>query len=227
MTSAARAGVERPAAIVFDCDGTLVDTEPVAAAMWREVLGRRGYEVTDADLRAVTGRARWHTHAYFAERVFGLPSADDLRPELRAEFYATLERVWAPFDDAVECLHRAVDLGVPVAVCTSSSSSHLAWVLPRLGVADLVEVTVSADDVDAHKPHPRPYLRAAELLGVAAATCTAVEDSPAGIASAKAAGMRVIAVRRTGESGRHVGEGDLDAADLVVDRLEPEHLGLA
>ena len=77
--------------MIFDCDGTLVDSEPLAGEAWRRTLTPYGYTLTDADLEAVTGTTFQHTHAYLAERV-EIPRAEVLWPELRAELFALLRR---------------------------------------------------------------------------------------------------------------------------------------
>ena len=89
--------------MIFDCDGTLVDSEPLAGEAWRRTLTPYGYALTDGDLAAVTGTTFQHTHAYLAERV-EIPRAEVLWPELRAELFALLRQQLKPFDDAVQAL---------------------------------------------------------------------------------------------------------------------------
>lgn len=210
------AGVSRaglPDGVVFDCDGTLVDTEPLSERAWREVLGRRGYRPTGDDFDAVLGRPATHSFAYFGAQV-GLGEVEALRREYRAVFDACLDEDLRVFPDAVatvEALHAA---GVPVAVASSSSRRHVLRSIAACGLADVVVATFGADDVDDHKPHPQPYLAAAGALGVDPARCSAVEDSQVGIASASAAGMFTVAVRRG-----YVSDDDLAGADRIVDEL--------
>lgn len=101
-------------------------------------------------------------------------------------------------------------------MCTSSSRRHLDRVF-ALGVGDLFDVSVAAEDTDRHKPEPAPYLEAARRLGVPAAACTAIEDSPVGVAAAVAAGMRTIAVVRNS-----IDPAMLADAAAVVDRVTIE-----
>lgn len=194
----------RPAAVVFDCDGTLVDTEPISDASWHEVLGAMGHEVTDDDLAAVLGRPWPHVYDYWAGRL-DVPSSDELRQLVRTSFVRIFDEQVRLFDDAVEVARELKSIGIPLAVCTSSSRRHLDRVF-ALGVGDLFDVSVAAEDTDVHKPEPAPYLEAARRLGVAPTACTAIEDSPVGVAAAVAAGMRTIAVMRNGIDPAMLGE---------------------
>lgn len=202
-----------PAGVVFDCDGTLVDTEPLSERAWREVLGRRGYTPTADDFAAVLGRPATRSFAYFDARA-GLGELDAFRREYRAVFDACFDADVQVFADAVataEALHEA---GVPVAVASSSSRRHVLRSIAACGLADVVVAAFGADDVDDHKPHPGPYLAAAAALCVPPGRCSAVEDSEVGIRSASAAGMFTVAVRRG-----HVPDTELAGADRIVDEL--------
>ncbi len=203
----------RPAGVVFDCDGTLADTEPISDAAWAEVLGTFGYRPTAEDRRAILGRPYPVTFAYFAQRVaLGDPAAFRLR--LRERFLARFERDLVVFDDAIGTVRTLAAEGVPVAVASSSSHAHVQRVLARAEVVSLVAAVIGADDVSRHKPLPDPYLAAADALGVAPTRCTAVEDSDVGVTSARAAGMYTVAVVRG-----HLPRGALAHAHRVVDHL--------
>lgn len=202
-----------PAGVVFDCDGTLVDTEPLSERAWHEVLSRRGYTPTREDFVAVLGRPAIRSFAYFHERV-GLGDPDAFRREYRDAFDACFDAGVGVFADAVATVGELHDAGVPVAVASSSSRRHVLRSIAACGLADVVVAAVGADDVADHKPHPGPYLAAADALDVAAGACSAVEDSTVGIASASAAGMFTVAVRRG-----HVADTDLAGAHRIVDEI--------
>ncbi len=205
------------AAVVFDFDGTLVDSERVSRASMTEVLAEDGYTLTDADHDAVVGRAWPHTRAYLTEVVgYDAEGIASYQDRVRRAFRARLDEVVA-FPDAATTLEALAAAGVPVAVCTSSGRTYLERLLDRRGLADLVVATVAREDTDEHKPLPAPYLLAASRLGVEAARCVAVEDTPTGVAAARAAGMRVVGVDR--------GLGlDLSDAHHTVDKITPEAL---
>jgi HAD superfamily hydrolase (TIGR01509 family) len=207
-----------PPAVVFDCDGTLADTESLSDQAWRESLAAHGYEATEADFRAVIGHPFPQNWAYFAAKV-DLGDQATFRRRLRGRFLELFDRDLELHDDAVDTLRQLAEAGVPIAVASSSSHEHVLRVLDRGGLTDLVAAVVGADDVPRHKPDPTPYVVAARHLGVEAARCTAVEDTVVGVASAVAAGMFTIAVVRA--------HGDAEAladADRVVDRVTLEAL---
>lgn len=208
-----------PAGVVFDCDGTLADTEPLSARAWTEVLARHGYATSAADFDHVLGRHYEHTFAYFDERVGGLGDPWEFRQGLGEAFYRLFDAELVVFEDVIATCRALVEAGVPVAVASSSRRSHVDRVLDHCGLSGLVTAAFGADDTADHKPHPEPYLASARALGVSPSACSAVEDSRVGIRSAKAAGMYTVAVRRP-----HVPEAHLAHADRRVDLLSVEAL---
>lgn len=213
-------GIPPARAVVFDCDGTLADTEPISHRAWADALGGSGYEPTDEDHRATVGRPYAATFAHFAARV----EIDDpvaFRERLRARFRTRFATELRLFDDAVEVLRTVAAAGLPVAVASSSTRGHVERVLAMGGLAGLVTAIVGAEDVARHKPDPEPYLLAASRLGVAAPHCRAVEDTGVGVASARAAGMYTVAVLRG-----HLSAADLDHADRVVATLTAADLAI-
>lgn len=208
-----------PAAVVFDCDGTIADTETVSDAAWHEVLGRYGYTPTEQDLLAVTGTTWPTAFEHFRERVDIGDDPAVFRQELRAVFRRLFDEEIEFFHDVLDVMHALVDRSIPIAVASSSSREHVRLVLERAHVAGLVSAAFGAEDTEMNKPHPAPYVRAAEALGVAPDDCSAVEDSDLGIQAAKAAGMWVVAMDR----GRFPDEA-LEHADRIVTELRLEDL---
>lgn len=201
-----------PAAVVFDCDGTLIDSEPLTRRCIEVVLARMGLVLTDAHFEAMVGRAWPESSRVLRDRV-GVTDLDTYLVDLRREFEGRYDEV-ASFPDAVAIVRSLVASGVPVAVCTSSGRMHLDRVLASPDFADIAfDAEVTREDTDRHKPDPAPYLLAAARLGVAAERCVAVEDSPTGARSALAAGMRVVVV----DHGQHPA-GSFDDLDVVINR---------
>jgi HAD superfamily hydrolase (TIGR01509 family) len=207
-----------PPAVVFDCDGTLADTESLSDQAWRESLAVYGYEATEADFRAVIGYPFPQNWAYFSARV-DLGDQAEFRGKLRARFLELFDRDLELHDDAVGTLRQLAEAGVPIAVASSSSHEHVRRVLARGQLTDLVDAIVGADDVPLHKPDPTPYVVAARHLGVEAHRCTAVEDTPVGVAAAVGAGMFTVAVVRA-----HADAAELGQAHRVVDQVTLEAL---
>jgi HAD superfamily hydrolase (TIGR01509 family) len=207
-----------PVAVVFDCDGTLADTESLADQAWSETLAAYGYEATEADFQAVIGHPFVQNWAYFSARV-DLGDEASFRHRLRTRFLELFDRDLELHHDAVATLRRLAEAGVPIAVASSSSHEHVDRVLARGELTELVQVVVGADDVPRHKPDPTPYVVAARQLGVEPARCTAVEDTPVGVAAAVGAGMFTVAVVRS--------HNDLDGlaeAHRIVDEVTVEAL---
>jgi HAD superfamily hydrolase (TIGR01509 family) len=198
--------------VIFDCDGTLVDSEPLAGEAWRQTLAPYGYAITAEDEAAVVGRPYAFTHAYLAERVPALPDAAVTWEHTRAILYELIDTRLQPFADAVKCVADLRVRGIAVGVASSSVRERLDRTLARAGLH--FEVSVAGDEVEHGKPAPDLFLVAAERLGVDPARCVVVEDSPPGVAAGRAAGMATLAVCRTPGS-----EEALRGADRVVHKL--------
>jgi HAD superfamily hydrolase (TIGR01509 family) len=203
-------------AVIFDCDGTLVDSEPLARRAWEQVLGGHGYAPTDADMDAAVGLPYARVHGYFAERV-ALPAADELWVEYSGVLFALIDGMLVPFEDAVEAARELRRRGIAVAVASSSPRERLQRTLGRAGLLDAFDVTVAGDEVEHGKPAPDMFLVAAERLGAEPADCVVIEDSPPGVQAGLAAGMVTIAVCRVPGT-----EETLAAAGRVVDFLSAD-----
>jgi HAD superfamily hydrolase (TIGR01509 family) len=200
-------------AVIFDCDGTLVDSEPLARTAWERALSPYGYVLTDDDAEASVGLPYPRVHAYFAERV-ELPAAEPFWTEFSGELFALIDRELTPFDDAVTAARELRARGVPVGVASSSPRERLHRTLRRAGLLDAFDVIVAGDEVANGKPAPDMFLLAAERLGVPPDECVVIEDSPPGVQAGLAAGMVTIGVVRAPGT-----EATLAGADRVVDFL--------
>jgi HAD superfamily hydrolase (TIGR01509 family) len=203
-------------AVIFDCDGTLVDSEPLARTAWERAMAPYGYAVTDADAEACVGLPFPRVHAYFAERA-AVPDADAMWTEFSDELFALIDSDLVLFDDAVDAARALRERGVPVAVASSSPRERLQRTLGRAGLLDAFDVVVAGDEVEHGKPAPDMFLLAASRLGVEPAACVVVEDSPPGVQAGRAAGMFTLAVCRVPGT-----EASLAAADRVVDTVSAD-----
>jgi len=182
------------AAVVFDMDGVLIESEETWSRVRGAVVARHGGTWTEQDQRNVMGdnSRQW---SEYIKRTWDVPlTADDIFREVLDTMIATYQR------DGLVMLPGAVEavtlLGAryPLALASSSPRELIAAALRITGLAGYFKVTVSSDDVLHGKPSPDVYLLAAERLGVAARDCAAIEDSSNGIRSAAVAGMATIAV---------------------------------
>nr|WP_275409205.1 HAD-IA family hydrolase [Streptomyces sp. SID12501] len=177
------------AAVLFDMDGTLVDTERL---WWEAVEQVAERALTDADRPDVLGRPVEHTAAWLGAATG--TSAADLADTLHREFADRVRAGAVPRPGALALLDALAREGVPTALVTASSRAVADLVLVTLGGTNRFAVSVTADDTERTKPAPDPYLAACHALGVAPAACVAVEDTETGVASAEAAGCTVLAV---------------------------------
>jgi HAD superfamily hydrolase (TIGR01509 family) len=200
-------------AVIFDCDGTLVDSEPLSRTAWERALEPYGYALTEADAEASVGLPYPRVHAFFAERA-ELPAAAEFWTELSGVLYELIDADLQVFDDAVQAARELRARGVPVAVASSSFRDRLHRTLSRAGLLDAFDAVVAGDEVEHGKPAPDMFLLAAERLGVEPAACIAVEDSPPGVAAALAAGMVTLAVCRVPGT-----EATLAGAHRVLDTV--------
>jgi HAD superfamily hydrolase (TIGR01509 family) len=216
------------AAVVFDMDGLMVDTEPVYKASWQQAASELHYELPDSVYARFVGRPTEACERILVEHLgpkFPLPPFRLRWPVLwRTEIQRSGVHVKPGL---FELLAFLSDRRVPVAVATSTESDLAALTLSLAGLADHFAIVVSGDQVAAGKPAPDIYLEAARRLGVSAANCVALEDSEAGIRAAAAAGMVGILVPHWAPSieasraARHVVE-DLHQAREVLTSLIAE-----
>ena len=184
----------RPAAVLFDMDGTLVDSEKVWDIALHELAARAGGTLSQPARHAMIGSSMATSMKILREDL-GQPD----RPEAPDVAWLT-DRVFDLFHEglvwrpgAAELLGAVRTEGLPTALVTSTGRALVEVALETIG-GENFDVVVCGDEVARAKPDPEPYRLAAELLGVAIEDCVAIEDSPTGVASAKASGAAVLAV---------------------------------
>jgi HAD superfamily hydrolase (TIGR01509 family) len=178
------------AAVLWDLDGTLIDSEPLWMAAEHELAEAHGAAWTQEDGLALVGNELIESGHYIKKRLESDLSAEEIVDILVARLADDLSREipWRP--GAVDLVTALDQVMMPQALVTMSYAAIAHSVATALPFAAMV----TGDQVTNGKPHPEPYLRAAELLGVDAADCLAVEDSGTGATSANAAGCHVLVV---------------------------------
>jgi beta-phosphoglucomutase len=212
-------------AVLFDFDGVLVNSEPLHFHALRDALlpegiaiGKEDYlrwYLAYADREAIRVALERHGHAYDANRVHALAERK------AALFEESLKRI--PFFPGARELVRALEREVPLAIVSGALRTEIEAILASGGLADAFKTVVGAEDVRQGKPHPEPYLSGLARLrpmaqGLEAGDCLVFEDSMAGIASARAAGMKVVGVAHSYPAGK------LSAAHLVIETLADARL---
>ena len=192
-------------AVILDMDGLLIDTEPTWRAATFSVLADLGITLSDDDLLSTTGqpigdliplwrrRAESEGHRAGAEDHRAQRSDAEVADLITDQVVAHVIAEGQPMPGVARAVELCTRLGLSLAIASSSPLLLIDAVCDRLGLGG-IQVRCSAADEANGKPAPDVYLAAARRLGVSPASCVAIEDSPNGIAAAKAAGMRCVTV---------------------------------
>jgi HAD superfamily hydrolase (TIGR01509 family) len=181
-------------AIVFDMDGTLLDTEMVFRDIVYDVSADLGFEMTESLHLSMVGSSHETTNALLVE-AYGVAFPYAIfDQQCRTLMKARMAEVVPVKTGVHEMLSELKARGIPAAVATSSRSPHALGHLGTAGILGEFATIVTRDDVTHPKPHPEPYLTAARRLGVDPRACLAVEDSHSGVRSAHAAGLQTVMV---------------------------------
>lgn len=206
-------------AVIFDFDGIIVDSEPMHFRAFNEVLNPLEIEISWEDYCEIyigfdDRDAFREAYKANSKKV----SSRDLKHliQQKAEIFQSFIKKGeaTPLPGAVELI-KSIPVRLPVALCSGALREDIDPIIKNLGIANSFSQIVTAEDTPKSKPHPAPYKLAIEKLGIDdPATAVAIEDTPAGIMSAKGAGLKVLAV--TNSYDRNY----LMEADAVTDSLE-------
>jgi HAD superfamily hydrolase (TIGR01509 family) len=200
---------------MLDFDGTMLETESASYGSWRELLDEHGYELTPETWSAAVGTIGGVDPIELLEEHLGVSvDRDALESRANARHHELLEEeLLRPGIE--QLVDEGRSRGLQVWVVTSASERWVRGHLGRLGLYDDIGVVAANGDPDRAKPAPLLYREAATLAGVEPAEAVAVEDSPNGVAAARAAGMQVVAFPNPITAAM-----DLAEADAVVDDLD-------
>jgi len=187
-------------AIIFDCDGVIVDTETISNRILKNKLITYGLHLSDHEMHKYFSGFTADDTVRTAELLLGHSFPDTFKAELRAEFQEIIQEHLLPIQGIPELLQR---VNVPIAMATNAQKKSMEFKLEKVGLINTFKHRFCLEDVSHAKPHPELYLMAAKSLAMNPKDCLVIEDSAAGIAAGIAAGMTVYGYSEsTGEEAQ-------------------------
>lgn len=185
-----------PAGVLFDLDGVLFDTEPLHRRAWMDAMRGFGHQIDEDSLIAWTGIPCEDLALHYESNLKPVLPWRRYHEKKGEAFRRLVARELRPFPGVPEAVEQIAGI-CSTGYVTSNNRIDAELMLETSGLSAILPIGVAFEDVDLRKPAPDPYLKAAGILGVEPSRCVAVEDSPSGVASARAAGMTVAAVTTT------------------------------
>ncbi|MCX6218616.1 HAD family phosphatase [Spirosoma sp.] len=197
--------------LIFDMDGTLIDSNPAHKQAYTEFLKRHGIELTDADfINYISGRMNPDVIKHF----FGADTDTERIQELTKEKETLFQDIYGPqikaIDGLIPFLNSVREAGFLMVLATSAPMMNVRFVFDHLPIEQFFTTIISEQDVEVGKPDPTVFRRAAERVMAQPADCLVFEDSQAGVQAAHEAGMKVIVLTTT-----HTAD-ELGAAELAI-----------
>ena len=203
-------------AVIFDVDGTLLDTERIYMQAWKDAAAELGYVMTDESLRKTRAVNAKDAARIFETEIgngFSYEKTRPIRVRIAEEIIDRESPILKP--GVLELLDFLEEKGIRKAVASSTNTKTTREHLAINGLADRFEVIVGGDMIAKGKPNPDIFLKAAELLGEAPEECIVVEDSPAGLRAGNAAGMRTVLVPDQAAITQEI----IDLSDIQLESL--------
>lgn len=203
-------------AVIFDVDGTLLDTERIYMKAWKEAAAEAGYVMPDSVLQKTRAVNAKDAARIFEEEIgngFSYQAVRPIRVRIAEEIIKRESPILKP--GVLELLAFLEGKGIRLSVASSTNQQGTREHLAESRILDRFEVVVGGDMVTNGKPHPDIFLKAAEALSAAPEECIVVEDSPAGIRAAYAAGMKAVLVPDQAAITQEI----IDMADVVLNSL--------
>lgn len=201
-------------AVVFDLDGLMLNTEDVFGLSGRQLLARRGLEMTDEIHRSMLGRRPNEAFQAMKDLTGITDPIDDLKQETRELFSVIAEDHLAMMPGLLELLERIETAGLPKAVATSSPRDYMENLLERFELLHRFSFALTSEDVTHGKPHPEIYLTAAARLNIQPHQMMVLEDSETGTRAASAAGAVAVSI-----PNEHTEQGDFSMAWMKAESL--------
>ena len=208
-------------AVIFDLDGTLIDNNSYHLETWKKYVKNIGRNISEEEYNAnINGR----TNRDVIEYVFGRKMNDEEIIKYSLEKEALYREIYQPYIKPVAGLIELLEIfsnkNIPMAIATSGIQPNIDFMFDHILIKKYFKTVVNSSHITKGKPDPEIYLKAASILNVPPKNCLVFEDAVVGIKSAKAAGMKVIAIATTQP------REELSIADMIIDDYEFENFGL-
>ena len=197
-------------AVLFDCDGVIVDTENLSNDLLRAMLKEQGLELDDQTLHDKFTGFTNQENLRNAEAMLGKALPANFDADYREKFQALMEAQLEPIHGVPELLRK---IQTPIAMATNARRQEMNFKLNKIDLAERFSTRFCVEDVEQGKPAPDLYLKAAKAVGVAPEDCIVIEDSVAGIRAGRAAGMRVFAFSETVPADLQLAAGATEVFD--------------
>jgi beta-phosphoglucomutase family hydrolase len=199
-------------AVIFDMDGVIAETEHIHIEAEKQTMLKHGVQITEDELHRYTGTTAKHQLTELIEKYRLDTTFEEMFEEKEKIMFKLLEEDTQPTKGVIELLNKLKEKCVKLAVASSSHKRLVQYVLRKLGITQLFDSIISAEDVLHSKPDPEIFLMSAKKLNVNPTECLVVEDAKLGVEAAKEAKMKCL-----GYKNPHSGNQDLSRADIVTD----------
>ncbi len=209
---------DRLKAVIWDMDGVIADTAPYHFKAWHEVFLKRGVNFTEEDFKRHFGQRNDTIIRSVLGQSISQGDLDNIANEKEANYRRLVAPNIEPLPGAINLIKLLNKNGVKMAIASSAPLENIQLIARGLGIDNYFQAIVWGREVMEGKPSPQGFLLAAQKLGIEPGNCVVIEDAVAGVAAAKSAGMKCLAVTTTHPKEK------LKEADLILDTLEEVYL---
>ena len=208
-------------AVIFDLDGLLIDTEPYWTWADNKILGREGYSLTPDLIQKRLGRGATGALEIYHKKFPFKYSFKDFIIERRQMAFKLMDKKIPVMVGAKEILKKCFDRGLKLGIATSGPHrQRMPKILQALDASDYISVFVTGNEVQAQKPLPDIFLLTSKKLGVKPGNCLVLEDAPAGIQAAKAAGMKAFGVNKDNDTRKALKNSGADEVFTSLSEID-------
>lgn len=209
---------DRLKAVIFDMDGVIIDSEPLHIKIERELLEEFGGKITDEEHDEFIGTTDYHMWSTLKDRFNLEPSVDEMIKIKKRRFVKNIDKVEL-VEGFYDLMLELYNENYLLALASSNNRKTVDLILDMFDLDKYIKYSISGEEVEKGKPNPEIFLKVAKKLDVSPQDCLVIEDAFAGVAAAKAAGMKCI-----GFKNPNSGNQDLSKADIVIEDFKQINL---